>query len=168
MDIVEAIVKFMASRCACVFTADQLTDRVFLCHPSSPQSVTYRAQLHGTLQATVTDLITIIEEWVSSGDVIPVQFLPLKLDGACTSFSSSTVECEVKKYTEMEYDTPNKSTESTEIGKGTSGGIETVIGGVVGVVAVVAVMAFVIIIFLSVIITIKIRKAKMKPKDESE
>ena len=83
MDIVEAIVKFLAVRCACAFTADRVTDRVVLFHPSSPQFVTYQAQLHGTLQAPVTDLISMIEEWASSGDTIPVQFLPLILKGSC-------------------------------------------------------------------------------------
>ena len=101
MDIVEAIVNFLAVRCSCAFTADRLTDRVFLCHPSPPQSVTYQAQLHGTLQAPVTDLITMIEEWASSGDTIPVQFLPLILEGACASITSSTVECEVTEFTEI-------------------------------------------------------------------
>ena len=153
MDIVEAIVKFMAGRCACTFTADQLTDRVFLCHPSSPQSVTYQAQLHGTLQAPVTDLITMIEEWASSGDAIPVQFLPLKLDGACASLRSSTVECEV--------------TESTEIGEVTSGGIQS-IHVIAAVVAVVAVMVLVMVILVSIIITMRMRRAKLKPKDEPE
>ena len=152
MDIVEAIVKFMAGRCACTFTADRLTDRVFLCHPSSPQSVTYQAQLHGTLQAPVTDLITMIEEWASSGDAIPVQFLPLKLDGACASLRSSTVECEV--------------TESTEI-REVTGGIQS-IPVIAGVVAVVAVMVLVIVILVSIVITMRMRRAKLKPKDEPE
>ena len=126
MDIVEAIVKFMAGRCACDFTANRLTDRVFLCHPSSPQSVTYQAQLYGTLQAPVTDLITMIEEWASSGDNIPVQFLSLKLDGACASFDSPIVECREEKE---------------------EGGIQstTVIAGVVAVVVVMALVIFILV-----------------------
>ena len=167
MDILEAIVEFMADRCACDFTADRLTDRVFLCHPSSPQSVTYQAQLHGTLQAPVTDLITLIEEWASSGDTIPVQFLPLKLDGACASLRSSTVECEVTESTEMEDVTLSEVTESTEVVEVTSGGIQS-IPVIAGVVAVVAVVALVIVILVSIIITTRIRRAKLKPKDESE
>ena len=166
MDIVEAIVKFMAGRCACAFTADRLTDRVFLCHPSSPQSVTYHAQLHGTLQAPVTDLITMMEEWASSGDNIPVQFLFLKLDGACSSITSSTVECEVTESTGMEEMTLSNVTESTEIEEVTSGGIQS-ISVITGVVAVVAVMALVIVILVSIIITTRIRRAKLKHKDES-
>ena len=135
--------KFMAGRCSCAFTADQLTDRVFLCHPSSPQSVTYRAQLHGTLQAPVTDLITLIEEWASSGDTIPVQFLPLEVVGACASLSSSTMKCE--------------GTESTD-----SGAV------VAGVVLLFIVLVVVIVISVSIIIATRIRRAKLKHKDEPE
>ena len=145
MDIVEAIVKFMAVRCTCDFTADRLTDRVFLCHPSSPQSVTYQAQLHGTLQAPVTDLITMMEEWASSGDTIPVQFLPLKLEGVCASFDSTIVECREEKE---------------------ESGIQS-IPVIAGVVAVMAMMVVVIVILVSIIITTRIRRAKLKPKDES-
>ena len=84
-----------------------------------------------------------IEEWASSGDTIPVQFLPLKL----------YVECD--------------GTESTEIGEVTSGGnpVMTIIAGVV---AVFVVMALVIVILVSILIATKIQRAKLKPKDEPE
>ena len=153
MDIFEAIVKFMASRCACTFTSDRLTDRVFLCYPSSPRSVTYHAQLHGTLQAPVTDLINILREWAASGDTIPVQFLPLKLDGACASFNSSTVECEV--------------TESTEIGEGNSGGMQTM-SLIAGVMTVFIVIVLGVVIFVVMLIAIRIRRAKLEHSDEQE
>ena len=102
MNIVEAIVQFVATNCDCDFTADHFTDRVFLCHPSSPQSVTYQVQPHGTLQAPVADLITMIQEWAFSGITIPVQLLPLTLNGACVSSSSYTVECEATEPSQME------------------------------------------------------------------
>ena len=101
MDIVKAIVQFVATNCECDFTADRLTDRVFLCHSSSPQSITYQTQLHGTLQAPVADLIAMIQEWSSSGGTIPVQLLPLILNGACVSSTSYTVECEATEPTQM-------------------------------------------------------------------
>ena len=150
MDIVEAIVKFMAGRCGCDFTTDQLTDRVFMCHSSIPQSVTFQAQLHGTLQAPVTDLITLIEEWASSGDNITVHFLPLTLNGACAYFNLSTEECEV--------------TELTEIGGETSGNTAII----AGVVAVFIFIVLVILILVSIFIAIRRRKTKLKPKDEQE
>ncbi len=87
-DLVDALVENVALRCGCGFREDCITDRVFQCFPSSPQSVTYHAQLHGTLNANVTELFTAIEEWISSGLTIRVQFLPLTLSRVCVVSSS--------------------------------------------------------------------------------
>ena len=149
MDIVAAIVEFMAASCGCDFTADRITDRVFLCPPSSPQSVTYQVQLHGTLQAPVTDLLTMMEEWASSGVAIPVQLLPLKVDGGCASLTSSTVECEV--------------TESTQSEEGSSGQIQ-----IIPVFAGVVVVLVGVIVVIVLIITVRQCRAKLQPKDGPE
>ena len=147
MDIVAAIVEFMAAGCGCDFTADRLTDRVFLCPPSSPQSVTYQVELHGTLQAPVTDLLTMMEEWASSGVTIPVQLLPLKVDGGCASLTASTTECEVTESTQTEDQTTS------------------VLAGVV----VVLVMVIVgIVVVTAVILTVYVWRAKLQPEDEPE
>lgn len=90
----EAIIDNVVPRCGCDFREDRITDRVFQCFPSSPQAVTYHAQLHGTLRANVTQLVTAVEEWVSSVDIIAVQFLPLSVESFCeVASSSSLVEC---------------------------------------------------------------------------
>ena len=149
MDIVAAIVEFMAAGCGCDFTADRLTDRVFLCPPSSPQSVTYQVKLHGTLQVPVTDLITLMEEWASSGVIIPVQLLPLKVDGGCASLTSSTAECEV--------------TESTQTEEGPSGQIQ-----IIPVFAGVVVVLVGVIVVIVLIITVRQCRAKLQPKDGPE
>ena len=78
--------------CGCDFREDRITDSVFQCFPSSPQSVTYHAQLHGTLNANVSGLIAAIEEWVSTGVTIPVQFLPLTVSSVCAVSSSVPLE----------------------------------------------------------------------------
>ena len=155
MDIVEAIIQFVATNCDCDFTADRLTDRVFLCHPSSPQSVTYQAQLHGTLQAPVADLIAMIQEWSSSGGTIPVQLLPLTLNGACVSSSSYTVECEAPKPTQME----DKSSTEDQF----STGVQSV-----SVIVAVVVLLVVVIVLITIIITIRVRRSKLNPKKESK
>ena len=148
-----AIVEFMAAGCGCDFTADRLTDRVFLCPPSSPQSVTYQVQLHGTLQAPVTDLITLMKEWASSGVTIPVQLLTLTVDGGCASLTSSTAECEV--------------TESTQTEEGPFCGSQTT-SVLVGVVVVVVVVLVVVIVVMVIILTVKQCRAKLQPKDGPE
>ena len=161
MDIVKAIVQFVATNCDCDFTANRLTDRVFLCHSSSPQSITYQAQLHGTLQASVADLITMIQEWSSSGGTIPVQLLPLTLNGACVSSSSYTVECEATETTQME-DKP-----STGIQSSTEVQSSTVVQSVYIIAAVVVVLV-VVIVLITIIITIRVRRSKLNPKKESK
>ena len=161
MDIVLPILEFMVSRCGCDFTADQLTDRVFLCPPSSPQSVTYQVQLHGTLQAPVTDLITLMEEWASSVVTIPVQFLPLIVDGGCASLSSE-VECEVIETTQTKEMTSSKVTESTPTEDRTT----PVLAGVV--VVIVVVIVGIVVVVIVIIITVYVRRAKLQPKDGPE
>ena len=150
LDVVEAIVKFMAANCDCDFTADRLTDRVFLCHPSSPQSVTYQAQLHGTLKASVADLIAMIQEWAFSGVTIQVQNLTLTLDGACVSSSSSSMECEATEMEDM-----------------SSTGLlpASVMIAVIGVLAVVIVL--IIIPLIVIIVIVRVRSSKLNPKKES-
>ena len=150
MDIVVAIVEFMAAGCGCDFTADRLTDRVFLCSPSYLESVTYQVQLHGTLQAPVTDLLTMMEEWASSGVTIPVQLLPLTVDGGCASLTSSTVECEV--------------IESTQTEEGISNEFR-IIPIIAGVVVAVVVMVVVIVIAIAIFITTRMRRTKLQLKD---
>ena len=150
MDIVAAIVEFIAAGCGCDFTTSHLTDRVFQCPPSSPHSVMYQVRLHGTLQAPVIDLISMMDNWTSSGIIIPVQFLPLKVDGGCASLTSSTVECEV--------------TESTQTKEDTASGVQTT-PVLAGVVVVVVVM---IVVVIAIIITVRVCRAKLQPKDEPE
>ena len=86
------IVQNVVSRCECDFTEDQVTDRVFQCFPSSPQTVTYHGQLHMTQDTSVMELITDIQEWVSTGVSIPVQFLSLGVEEFCAISSSSPLE----------------------------------------------------------------------------
>ena len=92
MDIAEAIVANVALRCGCDFTEDHITNRVFQCFPSSPNTVTYHAQLHNTPQASASQLLTAMQEWVTSTDTIAVNFLPLTMDSICTEALSSLQE----------------------------------------------------------------------------
>ena len=106
---------------------DRIRNEGFQCFPSSPDAVTYRAELHGTLKATVPDLIEDITEWLSSGASISVQLQRLTIDSSCSVTISSFNE--------------------NECGSGPSTG--TVVGIVIGVIAAIAVaIAIVIIIFL--------------------
>ena len=83
-DIVKDIGQVVSSTCGCDFTSDSLTDSVFLCSSSSPNSVTYQAQLHETLQANVYKLADIIhEEFYTKEKAIRVQFSLLPVVEFC-------------------------------------------------------------------------------------
>ena len=139
--ILEAIVMFVAASCHCEFTADHLTDRDFLCHPFNPQSFTYQALLHGTIQVPVEELINILEEWADSGVIITLHFPPLEVEGFCASFSPNSGECSVTEPTSME----NKTVWSIAI-----------ISGVVTLVV------FVLIVVILIAFTTKIWRSKLK------
>ena len=83
-DVVNGIVSTLSSSCGCGFTSGHLTDSVFLCSSSSPNSVTYQAQLHGTPQANVSQLVKTIEEEIFKGRMsIKVQFFVLLVENIC-------------------------------------------------------------------------------------
>ena len=83
-EVVNEIVSTVSSSCGCGFTSGHLTDSVFLCSSFSPNSVTYQAQLHGTPQANVSQLIKIIaEELYKERMSIKVQFSLLFFENVC-------------------------------------------------------------------------------------
>ena len=79
-DIVNELMRTVSSSCGCDFTSGHLTDSVFLCSSSSPNSLTYQAQLHGTPQANVSQLIVIIEQEITK---VKVQFSLLTIQKIC-------------------------------------------------------------------------------------
>ncbi len=92
-DIVMALVNLVSLQCGCDFTTSQLTDRVFLCDPSSPNSVTYQVQLHGTRHANVSQLASIIQGLSQETTSIPVQFSLLTIQSFCIVSSTSLSPC---------------------------------------------------------------------------
>ncbi len=92
-DAVMALVNLVSPQCGCDFTTSQLTDRVFLCDPSSPNAVTYQAQLHGTRHANVSQLASIIQGLSEETTSIPVQFSLLTIQSFCTVSSTSLSPC---------------------------------------------------------------------------
>ena len=121
--------------CECDFLMDRIRNGGFQCFPSSPGAVTYRAELHGTLEATVPDLVEDITQWLSSDASISVQQQTLTIDTSCSvvARSLSAKEC--------------KDTEIVRSGQvtGTTAGIAI---GVIVAIAVAIAIAIVIIILI--------------------
>ena len=113
-DLIGRIVQNVVSRCECDFTEDQVTDRVFQCFPSSPQTVTYHAQLHMTQDTSAMELITDIQEWASTGVSIPVQLQPLGVEEFCAISSNTPLEqCPVDTTTAVPPEVPPSRSESS-------------------------------------------------------
>jgi hypothetical protein len=129
MDIVRAIVDNVGSRCGCVFTSDNITNRVFQCFPDSPETITYHALLHGD---NIPQLITALQEWTDpvKSPRIPVQLLPLSVESFCMVDSTSPTE----KCTSDATPVAGKPTPSSDVGSSTT--ITGIVGGVVVVVVV--------------------------------
>ena len=92
MDITEAIADNVASHCECNFTVDSITDGMFQCFPSFPETVTYHAKLHGTLQVNVSHLVTALQGWVDSRGTIELHLALLSVVRFCTVTSISPLQ----------------------------------------------------------------------------
>lgn len=78
--------------CGCDFREDRITHRMFYCFPSFTHDVIYHAQLHGTLNATVSELASHIEEWAFSADSVLIQLLTVTVVSFCIVPSSTPLE----------------------------------------------------------------------------
>ena len=98
-DIALAVVDNTQELCRCGFVRDRISSEVFRCFPASPQAVTYRAVLHGTTNATSSQLISQIEQWTAEvGATITIQRILLEVDGSCVVAVSSLTdeECQLR------------------------------------------------------------------------
>ena len=109
-----------------------MTSGVFKCFPDSPQAVIYRAALHGTANATTTELISHIQEWIIEEPTVTVQRVLLTIDGSCSiGISSLTDKEECQKASQNP-----RSLDNTEI---------LIISGLVSLVIVTVIVATVIV-----------------------
>ena len=141
MDIENELINFMRANCGCDFTADRLTDRVFICHPSLPQSVIYEARLHGTRQANASRLLTILEEWISSdARSIPVQFLRLGIERICLVSPNTQSLCGITTASTRE-----GGVTTTGTGEGSSN-LGAIIGGVLFIIITLILISIVLMV----------------------
>ena len=137
-DVAERLASELRSRCQCDFTRDRITDGGFQCFPDSPQFVTYRATLHGTLQASTSQLIRDIQDWLSSNTPLLVQAQLLNPDPTCAVAISSSSESECRP---DETTTQGMETTPTIISTG-------IIAGVIIVVVIAMVIVSIILIIV--------------------
>ena len=88
-DISAAIISNINQRCQCGLSHENITDGVFRCFSASPQAVTFRALLHGAAKASSSEIISLIEQWISNDITIRVQSVLINVDSSCTVNISS-------------------------------------------------------------------------------
>ena len=141
-DVAERLANELRSRCQCDFTRDRITEGGFQCFPDSPQFVTYRATLHGTLQASTSPLIRDIQDWLSSNTPLLVQAQLLNPDPTCAVAISSSSESECRPD-----ETTTQGMETTPITENT-----TISTGIIAGVIIVVVIAMVIVLIIVIIV----------------
>ena len=120
-------------RCQCGFTQNQITSSAIQCFLDSPQAVTYRAILHRTANASSSNIISHIEQWISEGPAISVQNVLIDIDTNCVLEIASNLDSEC-----------TVSDEVTVVAKESSNVASAIIGGAVTIVfIVIALMAIV-------------------------
>ena len=129
-------------RCQCGFTHDQITSSVFRCFSDSPHAVTYRAVLHGTVNASSSDIISHMEQWIFEGAAISVQNVLIDVDTSCVLEIASNLDNECD--TVITDASTQLLTVVPMITKKSSNAVSGIVGGVVSIVfIIIALMAIV-------------------------
>ena len=136
-DITNAVLEELTGSCAeCGITNDIIDRQSFVCYSESPTHVTYRARLGGTSETDSGSLISLIEDWVSSGTGIIVTGVLMIVDSECSVAISSLTEGECSSIT-----TTSKSQSSSD-------NTAAIIGGVVAVLLIIAITVIVVALIL--------------------
>ena len=130
-DITRAVEEELSGSCQCQITTDSIDEESFACFETSPNSVTYRARLSGTFERDSASLISLIEEWVSTGPTIRVRGVLMRVGEECFTAISDLREGVCS---------------SSETQTTTSSSTGTVVGGVTAVVVVLIVAVAVVVI----------------------
>ena len=138
--ITAAVLRETQELCQCGFTSDRLTNEVFQCFPVSPEAVTYRAKLHGTISDNSTQLISHMEQWTAEGAAITIQQVLLRVDGSCTVAVSALVDEECQKRNIRSTDSTTRNSNNTIIAA-ISGGVLTTVIIVVVLVTIITTLA---------------------------
>ena len=133
-DVTTTVQENTQNLCQCGFSLQHISDGAFECF-SNPDEVTFRARLHGTGQASSSQLMSYMKQWIMGDVTLLVQGLNLRVDSTCSIAISSfsDPECE----SEQQQQPPSGSTFPAVIG----GAVAGVVALIVIVVAVGMVMA---------------------------
>ena len=152
-DITSRVLEELTDSCIRCGITNEIIDRQLLnCYPESPMYVTYRARLEGTSETDSGSLISLIEDWVNSGDHITVTGVLLTVDTDCPAAISSLKEEECKQPTPTASNATDSTTDSTASSSNNTTST-AIIGGAVGISVIIA-----IVIVIIAIVTLKLKR----------
>ena len=85
----------------CELEHTNITDREFQCFPGTPNQVTFRGKVHDRAQVTAREVITYIEQWITSSDnmvILPVHHARLNINSICVVLLASFDDPECPRY----------------------------------------------------------------------
>lgn len=121
-DVTTTVQENTQNLCQCGFSLQHISDSAFECF-SNPDEVTFRARLHETTQASTSQLMNYLQQWIMGNVTIVVRGLRLQIDSTCsiTISSFSDPECESKQQPPSDYTFP------AVIGGAVAGGVALVV-----------------------------------------
>lgn len=156
--IISEIVDTVQERCQCGFVHDRITSGVFRCCKAGV--VDYRADIHGTANATSSELISVIEQWVDEGAAYRINRILLSVDKTCAVTIPSITFTEDCSCVPSTYSTPGQPTHAYGPTSKTDHNTIIVVG--VTILAVIITFLFVVIIAVIVLLLKKHYCAKFK------
>ena len=100
-DVSEGIASGVNQHCPhCELKTEDIGDGEFQCFPGSPNQVTFRGKVQDRAQATAREVISYIEQWITSADVvsIPVHHARLSINNTCVVLLTSLDDLECPAY----------------------------------------------------------------------
>ena len=159
-DIRDGVQLEIEDLCQCGFTIQHLSDSEFLCFIDLSE-VTFRARLHGTAQATSSELIGYLEQWIAGGGSILVERVRHFTDStSCQPVEISSFSDPECGPTESPTESPTSDDTESRTQAAQSDNTTAIIGGVVAVVLIVAIIVAITIIVI-VTLVLKNRRASI-------
>ena len=96
----------------CELEHTNITDREFQCFPGTPNQVTFRGKVHDRAQVTAREVITYIEQWITSSDnmvILPVHHARLNINSTCVVLLASFDDPECPRYLTPPFQATNTS-----------------------------------------------------------
>ena len=138
LDIVNGVVELVETTCSCMFVGDNIVMKEFSCR-SDENTVVFRGEIvyMSDGESTAGSLVVFISQWVQDGASIFVAGVRLDVDSTCPteldSFNSEDCKAVI-----------------TDDGE-TSGGLETIVGSIVGVIGILLVLLLIAVVVLVVV-----------------